>query len=351
MTGHARTPARLVALVAAVVVIAGLLPAVAVAVAPSTAPTLTAPADGAHVGANPTLAWTSVAGAAKYRVQISPGPAFSTLIYNVDTYNTKATPPVDLPTGLLYWRAAGLDASNNAGPFGSATFIKDIIAGPTLQSPNDLATFAFPGQAETFSWSPVSGAKSYTLFIDDANDFIGARTYTTSGTSYTLTEPDTIDQTFYWRVQSMSTANILSAFSETRRYMVGWSATPTLVSPVNTTLTPITDVNFVWNPVVGAATYQLHVNPNRLTKVLHRAPGAKDWEVWDLDRALDRVAERIKQTRDETFVERLPNGRQVNHTPAIFSLGGATMDDEWNHLHQKLLRGLGIIAIENQARI
>ncbi len=262
MTGHARTPARLVALVAAVVVIAGLLPAVAVAVAPSTAPTLTAPADGAHVGANPTLAWTSVAGAAKYRVQISPGPAFSTLIYNVDTYNTKATPPVDLPTGLLYWRAAGLDASNNAGPFGSATFIKDIIAGPTLQSPNDLATFAFPGQAETFSWSPVSGAKSYTLFIDDANDFIGARTYTTSGTSYTLTEPDTIDQTFYWRVQSMSTANILSAFSETRRYMVGWSATPTLVSPVNTTLTPITDVNFVWNPVVGAATYQLQVSPN-----------------------------------------------------------------------------------------
>ena len=101
----------------------------------------------------------------------------------------------------------------------------------------------------------------------------------------------------------------------------------------------------------GAATFQLHVNPNRLTKVLHRAPGAKDWEVWDLDRAMDRVAELVKKTRDETFVERLPNGKLVNHTLAIFSLGGATMDNEWNHMQQKLLRGLGIVPIENQARI
>lgn len=101
----------------------------------------------------------------------------------------------------------------------------------------------------------------------------------------------------------------------------------------------------------GAATYQLHVNPNRLTKVLHRAPGAANWEVMDLDKAMDRVAELTKKTRDETFIEKLPNGKLVNMTPAIFSLGGATMDNEWNHLQQKLLRGLGIIAIENQARI
>ena len=101
----------------------------------------------------------------------------------------------------------------------------------------------------------------------------------------------------------------------------------------------------------GAAIYQLHVNPNRLSKVLHRAPGATNWEVWDINKAMDRVAELTKKSRDETFVEKLPNGKLVNMTPAIFSLGGATMDNEWNHLQQKLLRGLGIIAIENQARI
>jgi formate dehydrogenase major subunit len=101
----------------------------------------------------------------------------------------------------------------------------------------------------------------------------------------------------------------------------------------------------------GAATYQLHRNPNRATKVLHRKPGAARWEEVELDWAMDRVAALIKKTRDETFVERLENGRLVNHTTAIFSLGGATLDNEWNHLQQKLMRGLGVVAIENQARI
>jgi formate dehydrogenase major subunit len=101
----------------------------------------------------------------------------------------------------------------------------------------------------------------------------------------------------------------------------------------------------------GAATYQLHVNPNRPMKVLHRAPGATDWEEWELERAMTRVAELVKKTRDETFIERLEDGKLVNMTPAIFSLGGATLDNEWNHIHQKLMRGLGIVAIENQARI
>jgi formate dehydrogenase major subunit len=101
----------------------------------------------------------------------------------------------------------------------------------------------------------------------------------------------------------------------------------------------------------GAANFQLHINPNRPTQVLHRAPGATEWEVWEMNRAMDRVAALMKKTRDETFIENLPNGKPVNATTGIFSLGGATLDIEWNHIHQKLMRGLGIIAIENQARI
>ena len=101
----------------------------------------------------------------------------------------------------------------------------------------------------------------------------------------------------------------------------------------------------------GAAIYQLHMNPNRATKVLHRKPGAGDWEVVELEWAMDRVAELIKKTRDETFIEKLPNGKLVNMTPAIFGLGGATLDGEFNHVCRKFWRGLGVVAIENQARI
>jgi formate dehydrogenase major subunit len=101
----------------------------------------------------------------------------------------------------------------------------------------------------------------------------------------------------------------------------------------------------------GAAIYQLHKNPNRATRVLHRKPGSRNWDEVDLEWAMDRVAQLVKKTRDETFVERLPNGRLVNHTLGIFALGGATLDNEWNHLQQKLMRGLDVVAIENQARI
>src|SRR5215204_4501551 len=74
----------------------------------------------------------------------------------------------------------------------------------------------------------------------------------------------------------------------------------------------------------GAATYQLHKNPNRVTKVLHRKPGAREWEEVELDWAMDRVAELTRRARDETFVERLPNGKLVNSTTSLFHLGGAT---------------------------
>ena len=101
----------------------------------------------------------------------------------------------------------------------------------------------------------------------------------------------------------------------------------------------------------GAATYQLIKNPNRATRVLHRKPGASDWEEVELDWAMYRIAQLVKKTRDETFVERLENGTLVNQTTGIFALGGATLDNEWNHMQQKLMRGLGVVAIENQARI
>jgi len=102
----------------------------------------------------------------------------------------------------------------------------------------------------------------------------------------------------------------------------------------------------------GSATFQYTVNPSRLSQVLYRARYSDHWEVKSLDWAMEQIAQRIKKTRDETFVERLPDGREVNHTLAIASLGGATLDVEENYLMKKLLSGgLGIVSIENQARI
>ena len=102
----------------------------------------------------------------------------------------------------------------------------------------------------------------------------------------------------------------------------------------------------------GAATFQLHVNPDRLTQVLYRAPYSDRWETRSLEWAMERTAQLIKQTRDDNWVESTDDGCPVNHTQAVASLGGATLDNEENYLIKKLLcGGLGIISIENQARI
>jgi formate dehydrogenase major subunit len=102
----------------------------------------------------------------------------------------------------------------------------------------------------------------------------------------------------------------------------------------------------------GAATLGWMMNPQRLTTVKYRAPYSDHWEERPLEWAMTRIAERIKQTRDETFVTTLPDGTIVNHTMAIAELGGATLDNEENYLIKKLCGGgLGMVFIENQARV
>lgn len=104
----------------------------------------------------------------------------------------------------------------------------------------------------------------------------------------------------------------------------------------------------------GAASYQLAVNPSRWTKAKYRAPYSDHWEDISLDEAMNQIVQKYKQTRDANFIEKATvNGKEktVNQVLAIASLGGATIDDEWNYLHQKLLRATGVVSIENQARI
>ena len=102
----------------------------------------------------------------------------------------------------------------------------------------------------------------------------------------------------------------------------------------------------------GAATFGWLTSETRLTKVRYRAPYSDRWEERPLDWAMDRIAQLVKRTRDETFVDALPDGTVVNHTLGLASLGGATLDNEENYLIKKLFGGgLGAVWIENQARV
>jgi formate dehydrogenase major subunit len=102
----------------------------------------------------------------------------------------------------------------------------------------------------------------------------------------------------------------------------------------------------------GANAFQLAVNPHRVTHVLYRAPHSDRWETRPLDWALDQIAQRVKAARDADFTARDASGRLLNSVRSIGTLGGATIDNEENYLIKKLFGGgLGVVSIENQARI
>ena len=102
----------------------------------------------------------------------------------------------------------------------------------------------------------------------------------------------------------------------------------------------------------GANAFQLAVNSHRVRHVLYRAPYSDHWETRTLDWALDQIAQRVKATRDADFTTHDEQGRLLNSVRSIGTLGGATLDNEENYLIKKLFGGgLGVVSIENQARI
>lgn len=102
----------------------------------------------------------------------------------------------------------------------------------------------------------------------------------------------------------------------------------------------------------ASSLYQItHHNPNRLTKPLYRAPMSDRWEEKPWEWVLDRIAVRIKETRDATFRTRNSRDQVVNRTEGIASVGSSALDNEECYVYQKFLRALGLVYIEHQARI
>ena len=101
----------------------------------------------------------------------------------------------------------------------------------------------------------------------------------------------------------------------------------------------------------GAALSQLANNENRLTKPLYRAPNAGEWKEVSWDWALDEIAKRVKRDRDAGFTHKNEKGEVVNRTTAIASVGSSALDNEECWLIQAMMRALGLVYIEHQARI
>jgi formate dehydrogenase major subunit len=101
----------------------------------------------------------------------------------------------------------------------------------------------------------------------------------------------------------------------------------------------------------GQASKSYAQSPLREYKVKYRRPYGTAWEELSLDDAMEMIADRIIRTRADTWEFETEDGNPANRTMAIGNLGGATLDNEENYLIKKLMTGLGIVQVENQARI
>ena len=101
----------------------------------------------------------------------------------------------------------------------------------------------------------------------------------------------------------------------------------------------------------GQASKSYVQSPLREYKVKYRRPGGTSWEQLPLDTAMDMIADRLLETRARTWQDTDDEGRHLRRTLGFAHLGGATLDNEENYLIKKLLTALGVVSVENQARI
>ena len=101
----------------------------------------------------------------------------------------------------------------------------------------------------------------------------------------------------------------------------------------------------------GASSLQLAISRRRVPSPLYRAPGASEWQRVSWEFTLDRLARNIKASRDRTFITQDADGNTVNRCEGIAFAGGAAFSSEEGYLATKLMRGLGVIHLEQQARV
>lgn len=101
----------------------------------------------------------------------------------------------------------------------------------------------------------------------------------------------------------------------------------------------------------GATSMQLAMSARRVEKPLYRAPGSDRWQEITWDQMLDRLAQRVKESRDATFVTEDAKGQTVNRCEGVAFAGGAAFSSEEGYLAAKLMRTLGVVHLEQQARV
>jgi serine protease AprX len=232
---------------------------VGVSTVPS-APSLMSPSDGSSTcDATPAFDWSSVSGATSYRIQVDNNSGFTSPEIDTTSASSDYTPTSALSPGTYYWRVGAYNSCGDSSWSASRSFtILSKPSTPSLMSPSNGSGTCDATPA--FDWSPVSGATSYRIQVDNNSGFTSPEIDTTSASSdYTPTSALS-PGTYYWRVLSSSSCGD-SSWSARRSFTIlSEPSTPSLMSPSDGSGTCDATPAFDWSSVSGATSYRIQVD-------------------------------------------------------------------------------------------
>lgn len=225
-------------------------------------------ASGAVSSALPSFQWEHVEGAAGYTLQISNDSNFSNPLLNLALDSVSYTPVETLPDGAYFWRVAARRSRTVIGHWTPALPFTKRSPVPLLLSPP--AGAILDGQP-TFTWSavltptasPRLAAARYRLQISADPNFSTPRFFTTDATTFTLPERESLaDGAWHWRVAVIDAQNQVGPYSAPQQFYKEYPP-PTLLAPAQGT--PFSGItSFTWEPVAGAAAYEIEIDDNAL---------------------------------------------------------------------------------------
>ncbi len=204
----------------------------------------------------PVLSWDPVPGAARYEVQVDRDSGFGSPDWTVKTTNTR-TVPVKAFGGSLHWRVRAIDGDAKASDWSEADLDLGPISAPSQLTP-DGEELAQPDEPPLVSWQGVPGALEYSVELDTDADFVSASTFKTSTTSLVIPTPLEAGD-YWWRVTASLGGDTVSLPSDPATFTVLPLEAPVQVGPADSPDTQVEDVVLDWDPVPGAASYELRV--------------------------------------------------------------------------------------------
>ena len=216
----------------------------------SVPPTPNSPTDGSTVQTQPTFSWSSAIGARNYTLQIAGDTSFANPIEQITTDATSFTATKTLPADkVLYWRVRANDLNNQGLNWSPVSTFTHHLPVPTPSASNPTGGTGIP----LLSWSSVSGATSYNMFVQQADG---------STKSFSFDAPDMTPTTFFgtgiwhWQIQSVFPGGATSAYSSPLSSFVRTIPAPGGVHATKSG----TRIEIQWSPNSVAKQYQVQLS-------------------------------------------------------------------------------------------